>query len=219
MKINVTDVQQLVPSSVKLGFYLYDTNTKESLCINENETFPLASVAKWIASSIAFQAGIVVEPVVIEEAIYKHSTEAYLSILEKMSSQEINKELQQRGLELVIHKDNTSITNNYGTPASIFQLMHSLYESMDKSNLIFQALKQQEDFDGFRFSGPYEWLHMTGGLAGVCNDVGYLYIEDRVLLCIGLLQTNDTHIEWQTLERILQHIGALIVKKYTEERV
>lgn len=216
MRVSVKDIGQFVPPSAKLGFYLYDTKTKETLCINENETFPLASIAKWIAGSIAFCTGRYETPITIAEAICKHSKGAYVSILEQMSISEINRELQHRELEIVIHQDNMSVTNNYGTPASIFQFMNSLYEEAKKNTLIFRALKQQEDPDGFRFPSQYEWLHMTGGLQNVCNDAGYLYLEDRVLICIGFIQTNDEHVKWHMLERVLQHIGTLIVREYTE---
>ncbi|MEI4828429.1 hypothetical protein WAX78_03000 [Bacillus sp. FJAT-53711] len=54
-KIFVKNVQKLIPISMELGLYLYDTKTKESLCINENKKFPLASVAKWIVGSVAYK--------------------------------------------------------------------------------------------------------------------------------------------------------------------
>ncbi|MGG2091961.1 hypothetical protein AB1283_04425 [Bacillus sp. S13(2024)] len=53
-KFFVKDVPKLIPISMELFLYLYDTKTKESLYINENKKFPLASIAKWIVGSIVF---------------------------------------------------------------------------------------------------------------------------------------------------------------------
>ncbi|MEH6892240.1 hypothetical protein V7024_21745, partial [Bacillus sp. JJ864] len=74
-KLLIKDIPQLIPSSVEIGLYLYDTKTKETLCINENKKFPLASLAKWIVSSIAFQKNEYIAPISIKESISKHSRE------------------------------------------------------------------------------------------------------------------------------------------------
>ncbi|ENQ3080118.1 serine hydrolase [Bacillus cereus] len=213
-KLLIKDILQLIPSSVEIGLYLYDTKTKETLCINENKKFPLASLAKWIVGSIAFQKHEYITPITIKEAISKHSREAYDSIVEKIDIEEINSELQHMKLDILVNKDNTSIIQNCGTPASVFQFMKFLYQYKKENMLIFESLKEQEDPDGFRFSNQYEWLHMTGGLETVCNDVGYLYLEDRVLFCIGFVQAKGENTEWYQLEQVLKNIGELIVQTY-----
>ncbi|WP_020062381.1 serine hydrolase [Bacillus sp. 123MFChir2] len=213
-KLLIKDFSQLIPSSVEIGLYLYDTKTKETLCINENKKFPLASLAKWIVGSIAFQKHEYIAPLTIKKAISKHSREAYDSILEKIDIREINTELRYRKLDILVNKDNTSITQNCGTPASIFQFMKFLYQYEKENTFIFESLKEQEDPDGFRFSNQYEWLHMTGGLETVCNDVGYLYLEDRVLFCIGFVRAKGENTEWHQLEQALKNIGELIVQTY-----
>ncbi|ENQ3106942.1 serine hydrolase [Bacillus cereus] len=216
-KLLIKDIQQLIPSSVEVGLYLYDTKTRETLCINENKKFPLASLAKWIVGSIAFQKNEHIAPITIKEAIRKHSREAYDSILEKIDIREMNIELQHMKLDILVNKDNTSITKNCGTPASVFQFMKFLYKHETENMFIFESLKEQEDPDGFRFSNQHEWLHMTGGLETVCNDAGYLYLEDRVLFCIGFVQASDENTEWYQLEQVLQNIGELIVQTYKNE--
>lgn len=216
-KLLIKDIQQLIPSSVEIGLYLYDTKTKATLCINENKKFPLASLAKWIVGSIAFQKNEHIAPITIKEAISKHSREAYNSILGRMDIKEINVELQHMNLDILVNKDNTSIIKNCGTPASVFQFMKFLYKHEKENMFIFESLKEQEDPDGFQFSKQYEWLHMTGGLATVCNDVGYLYLEDRVLFCIGFVQAIDANTEWYQLEQVLKNIGERIVQTYKNE--
>ncbi|MEH6892467.1 serine hydrolase, partial [Bacillus sp. JJ864] len=136
------------------------------------------------------------------------------SILEKFDIREINIELKYRKLNILVNKDNTSITQNCGTPASVFQFMKFLYQYEKENTFIFESLKEQEDPDGFRFSNQYEWLHMTGGLETVCNDVGYLYSKDRVLFCIGLVRAYGENTEWYQLEQVLKNIGELIVQTY-----
>ncbi|MEI4803943.1 serine hydrolase [Bacillus sp. NPDC077411] len=213
----IKDVQQLIPSSVEIGLYLYDTKTNETLCINENKKFPLASLAKWIVGSIAFQKSEHIAPMTIKEAIRKHSREAYDCILEKIDIREMNIELQHMKLDILVNKDNTNITKNCGTPASVFQFMKFLYKHEKENMFIFESLKEQEDPDGFQFSNQYEWLHMTGGLETVCNDVGYLYLEDRVLFCIGFVRAYDENTAWYQLEQVLKNIGELIVQTYKNE--
>lgn len=127
-KLLIKDVLKLIPSSVEIGLYLYDAKTKETLCINENKKFPLASLAKWIVGSIAFQKHEHIVPITIKEAISKHSREAYDSILERIDIREMNIELQYMKLDIFVNKDNTSITQNCGTPASVFQFMKFLYQ-------------------------------------------------------------------------------------------
>ncbi|SFI80831.1 MULTISPECIES: serine hydrolase [unclassified Bacillus (in: firmicutes)] len=210
----IKDVQQLIPSSVEIGLYLYDTKTNETLCINENQKFPLASLTKWIVGSIAFQKSEHIAPMTIKEAIRKHSREAYDCILEKIDIREMNIELQHMKLDILVNKDNTNITKNCGTPASVFQFMKFLYKHEKENMFIFESLKEQEDPDGFQFSNQYEWLHMTGGLETVCNDVGYLYLEDRVLFCIGFVRAYDENTAWYQLEQVLKNIGELIVQTY-----
>lgn len=213
----IKDVQQLIPSSVEIGLYLYDTKTNETLCINENQKFPLASLTKWIVGSIAFQKSEHIAPMTIKEAIRKHSREAYDCILEKIDIREMNIELQHMKLDILINKDNTNITKNCGTPASVFQFMKFLYKHEKENMFIFESLKEQEDPDGFQFSNQYEWLHMTGGLETVCNDVGYLYLEDRVLFCIGFVRAYNKNTAWYQLEQALKNIGELIVQTYKNE--
>ncbi|MCM3736746.1 class A beta-lactamase-related serine hydrolase [Bacillus cytotoxicus] len=216
-RLLIKDIQQLIPSSVELGLYLYDTKTKETLCINENKKFPLASLAKWIVGSIAFQKNESIAPITIKEVISKHSRKAYDFILERIDIREINIELQHMKLDILVNRDNMSITENCGTPASVFQFMEFLYQYEKENLIVFESLKEQEDLDGFRFSNRYEWLHMTGGLKTVCNDAGYLYLEDRVLFCIGFVQATDESTEWYQLEQVLKNIGVLIGKTYKNE--
>lgn len=213
----IKDVQQLIPSFVEIGLYLFDTKTNETLCINENQKFPLASLTKWIVGSIAFQKSEHIAPMTIKEAIRKHSREAYDCILEKIDIREMNIELQHMKLDILINKDNTNITKNCGTPASVFQFMKFLYKHEKENMFIFESLKEQEDPDGFQFSNQYEWLHMTGGLETVCNDVGYLYLEDRVLFCIGFVRAYNKNTAWYQLEQALKNIGELIVQTYKNE--
>ncbi|MGG2015027.1 serine hydrolase [Bacillus sp. S10(2024)] len=214
-KLLIKDVQQFIPSTVEIGLYLYDTKTKETLCINENKNFPLASLAKWIVGSIAFQKSKHIAPITIKEVISKHSRKAYDSILERIDIRKINSELQHMELDILVNKDNMSITKNCGTPVSIFQFMKFLYQYEKDNMLVFESLKEQEDPDGFRFSNDeHEWLHMTGGLETVCNDAGYLYLEDRVLFCVGFVQAIDENTEWYQLEQVLKNIGELIVQTY-----
>lgn len=53
-----SEITQLVPPNVKLGFYLLDTKTKEQIVINENDWFPLASVSKLITAIFALAKNI-----------------------------------------------------------------------------------------------------------------------------------------------------------------
>ncbi|MEI4828428.1 serine hydrolase [Bacillus sp. FJAT-53711] len=157
-----------------------------------------------------------IEHAMIKEAISKHSRKAYDYILEKVDINEINIELQHIGLDIIVNKDNTSINENCGTATSVFNFMKCLYETEKDNILIFESLKEQEDPDGFQFPTQYEWLHMTGGLDKFCNDVGYLYLEDRVLMCIGFVHAYEENIEWYQLEQVLKEIGELVVHTYTK---
>lgn len=54
---------------------------------------------------------------------------------------------------------------------------------------------------------------MTGGMEGICNEIGYLKLEDRTIICIGFLKSIK-EIEWNKLEEIMTEIGEIILDHY-----
>ena len=96
----------------------------------------------------------------------------------------------------------------------------TLWELIQKENeqeSIIIALEEQEDQDGFRFNEMMvveEWIHMTGGLERVCNDVGLLRIRENKLICVGSIFSNDESMKWKELEFTMRKIGKLIVEDY-----
>lgn len=40
-----------------------------------------------------------------------------------------------------------------------------------------------------------------------CNDVGFLFQEDRVVIVVGLVKTEDPMVGWNELEETLKGIG------------
>ncbi|MFD6509247.1 serine hydrolase [Bacillus sp. NPDC060175] len=213
-----SEITKLVPSNVKLGFYLLDTKTKEQIVINENDWFPLASVSKLITAIFALAKNINIKRENIFNVISKHCGSSYKRLLEEISSEEINRRLVELNIEIKVDNDNKDIANNLGTPNGIHKILSLLLEgelldSISK-HLIIKSLEQQNDEDGFKLNKYYNWYHMTGGLDGVCNDIGYFEFEDRKIIVIGLIETTDTNAEWYHLEEILQKIGRIIVSNY-----
>ncbi|EOP60284.1 hypothetical protein IKQ_06000 [Bacillus cereus VDM053] len=213
-----SEITQLVPPNVKLGFYLLDTKTNEQIVINENDWFPLASVSKLITAIFALVKNINIKKEDIFNVISRHCDNSYKKILEEISSEEINNRLAKLNIEIKVDNNNKDKINNLGTPNGIHRILSLLLEGdlLDSSSkhLIIKSLEQQNDEDGFKLNGHYNWYHMTGGLEGVCNDIGYLEFEDRKIIVIGLIETTDTNVEWYHLEETLQKIGRIIISNY-----
>ncbi|MEH6980264.1 serine hydrolase, partial [Bacillus pseudomycoides] len=154
----------------------------------------------------------------IFNAISKHCGSSYKRLLEKISSEEINRQLVELNIEIKVDDDNKDIANNLGTPNGIYKILSLLLEGelLDSisNHLIIKSLEQQNDEDGFKLNKHYNWYHMTGGLDGVCNDIGYFKFKDRKIIVIGLIKTTDTDVEWYHLEETLQKIGRIIVSNY-----
>lgn len=53
---------------------------------------------------------------------------------------------------------------------------------------------------------------MTGGLEGVCNDVGFFEVNGRTIIVVGLVEAQDNQIQWEQLEQTLQKIGVLCLE-------
>lgn len=216
--ISENEIKELVPSSSKLGFYLYDTLSDEYLVINENDWFPLASISKLLTAIMGLLKNTNIEREVIIDSISKHCGTSYKKILETISDIEINQELKKLDIDLYVHENNQDKVRNSGTAKGIFDILYGLVKGTIISDyskeLIIEGLKLQNDLDGFRFTKEYNWIHMTGGLDGVCNDVGYVELGDRKIIVIGLLETNDPNVEWHELESALQEIGKYIMEDY-----
>ncbi|MED1412640.1 serine hydrolase [Bacillus paramycoides] len=213
-----SEITQLVPPNVKLGFYLLDTKTKEQIVINENDWFPLASVSKLITAIFALAKNINIKKEDIFNVISRHCDSSYKRLLEEISSEEINSQLAKLNIEIKVDNDNKDKVNNLGTPNGIHTILSLLLEGelleSSSKHLVIKSLEQQNDEDGFKLNKHSNWYHMTGGLEGVCNDIGYLEFEDRKIIIIGLIETTDTDTEWYHLEETLQKIGKIIMSNY-----
>lgn len=208
------EIIRLVPEEMTLGFALYDLKTGKTILINENEEFPLASLAKFISAVIAVERGLKVQEEAIYKAIAEHSSHAYKEILLELSDEEMNTELKSRGLQIHIHADNKNKQENCGTPSAIMKFL-KMTRNHDME-VVIKALKDQNDPDGFRFQRFSEgkWLHMTGGLDGVCNDIGFWKLPDRMMICVGLMKSCIDSVEWTSLEKKMKEIGEVITNAY-----
>lgn len=206
----ISEISELIPANMKLGFYYYDTKTKERMMINEHDWFPLASVTKFITSIFAWREEAYTDPEDIQRAISEHNQDSYEQLIEVISNEVLNSRLLNNNIDLKLHKNNKDKINNKGTPSSIFTILENLLNNENnQSTVIIHALKDQQDKDGFRLD-QLNWHHMTGGLEGVCNDIGFIKLEDRKVILIGLLECSDPEVKWFQLEGILRDIGNLI---------
>ncbi|WP_201713986.1 serine hydrolase [Rossellomorea arthrocnemi] len=202
----------LIPPNTKFGFYLHDTETMETVTINEEKWFPLASIAKWVTAILVSRNG---HPVVKEDvysAICEHNHKSYLNLLQEHPDLSINVLLEEMGIDCKVSSQNRDIVNNTGTPKGLFKMMDMLlHEGLNREyrTNIIEGMKNQVDPDGFRFSIP--WFHMTGGLEGVCNDVGFIEKEGKQIIVIGLLYCQDPSVEWTDLEKVMNKIGVAIM--------
>ncbi|MBN8191275.1 serine hydrolase [Bacillus sp. NTK074B] len=213
MKLKETQALQsiitsLIPSHTLFGFYLHDTNTKETITINEDERLPLASVSKWITSILVSRS----THSVVNEDLYltvcEHSTGSYVNLIHELPEQYLNDSLASLDVDCKVSDQNRDTVNNIGTPKGLFQMMDLLLGKglkPDHKEAIMKGMKHQSDPDGFCFSLP--WFHMTGGLEGVCNDVGFIKTDETVVIVIGLLHCQDPLVEWNELEKLMSTIG------------
>ena len=220
--ISENEIKELVPSTSKLGFYLYDTMSDEHVVINENDWFPLASISKLLTAIMGLLKNPTIERKVILDSISKHCGTSYKKIIETISDIEINQELKKLDIDLHVHENNQDKVRNRGSAKGVFDILYGLLKgeiiSDYSKELIMEGLKLQNDLDGFRFTKEYNWIHMTGGLDGVCNDVGYIEVGDREIIVIGLLETKDPNMEWNELESTLQEIGKYIMEDYKNRK-
>lgn len=208
------EIQLLLKENIDLGLYIYDTKSQEAFMFNEEELFPLASIAKFITAIFSMSKKASSDAVF--QSIAYHDAEAYIKLNSLFTENELNHRLSSIGLEIKVNLDNRSLIENIATPKSVFLLLHALYERKlldeESTTFILQVLEEQSDVDGFRLNG--RWLHMTGGLDGVCNDVGFLVLEDRVLILVGFVKTKHSEIGWYELEALLKSIGEQIQANY-----
>ncbi len=210
-------ITEQVPSNTLFGFYLYDTNSKETITINEDEWFPLASVAKWITSILVSRSNYSVANEDLYLTVCGHSNVSYMNLIEELPEQYLNESLARLNVECKVSDKNRDKVNNIGTPKGLFQMMDLLLHESSKPDhreAILKGMKNQEDPDGFRFSLP--WFHMTGGLEGVCNDIGFIKTDDVQFIVIGLLHCQDPSVEWTELEKFMRKIGDA-VERYIKE--
>ena len=221
--ISENEIKELVPSTSKLGLYLYDTMSGEHLVINENDWFPLASISKLVTAIMGLLKNTNIEREVIIDSISKHCGTSYKKIVETISDKEINQDLKKWDIDLHVHENNQNKVRNRGTAKGVFEILFGLLKGTIISDypkeLIIEGLMLQNDIDGFRFTKEYNWIHMTGGLDGVCNDVGYVDLRDRKIIVIGLLESKDPNVEWQELETALQEIGKYIMEDYKNRKI
>ncbi len=212
--IPIEKIKEAVPEGMELGFALLDTKTGEKILFNAEEEFPLASVAKFITAVVAFSKSDV-EGNSVTDAISVHSKEAFGELLETTGQENLNSFLKESGLNLSIDADNTDRAKNVGTPAAMMEFLSLLLEGKilppEKLALVMDALKNQEDPDGFGFHlHAKKWLHMTGGLEGVCVDAGYVPTDDGCPIVVGFVKADPQMHEWKTFKATLGRIGNLI---------
>ncbi|TYS83514.1 serine hydrolase [Rossellomorea aquimaris] len=212
------EILRLIPRNVKLSFLFYDTGSKQKVSINEDEMLPLASITKLITAAFVLQKHTRYNQEDIFSCISKHSNEAYSNLLSEITTSEINSMLSSLNIDIRITKDNRDREKNIGSAKGIYDFLSNILSSKDlsteKKQLILHSLNNQSDLDGFRLFESGNWAHMTGGMNGVCNDVGILELQNNRIFVIGLIKTDDLSIEWEHLENLLQKVGKLITKEY-----
>jgi hypothetical protein len=124
--ISGNEINELVPSTCKLGFYLYDTMLDEHLVINENDWFPLASISKLLTAVMGLLKNPNIEREVIIDSISKHCGSSYKKIIETISDKEINQELKKLTIDLHVHENNQDKVRNRGTAKGVFDILFSL---------------------------------------------------------------------------------------------
>jgi hypothetical protein len=151
----------------------------------------------------------------IVDSISKHCGISYEKIMEQVPDEELNQQLRELNIDLKVNANNQDKAKNSGTAKGVFEVLYHLLNGgiLDDcpKQWIMEGLRLQNDVDGFRFRKDNNWNHMTGGLDGVCNDVGYVEFGTRKIIVIGLLETKDPNVEWYQLEATMQKIGEHIM--------
>ncbi|UNL87542.1 serine hydrolase [Priestia koreensis] len=214
-------ITKLIPRNVELGLFLYNFQNDEKIAINENKLLPLASITKLIVACLALQNGTSLNKQVIFDSISIHSNESYNKILSELSIPEINAMFKVENTDLHINSDNRDAINNIGSAQGLYYFLSDMLVgeklSFKDKKIVLNALKKQQDIDGFRFHDIGTWAHMTGGMDGICNDIGILEIDNQKYFIAGLVKTDDLSINWMTLEKTLQDIGEIIKQVVTVE--
>lgn len=121
-------INRIIPNDFFLGFCLKDTLTGEQVCINEEESFPLASIAKFISSVGALETNNNIPEDLIRKAISNHSNESFYKMLDIVDIDTINENLCKKDINIQIDRDNTSWENNYASPISMLKFLDYLYK-------------------------------------------------------------------------------------------
>lgn len=219
MKHSLQLSRHLSSSVYSLGLAVYDEKNGRSFGFNENQHFPLASVAKLIVAASALSSCNEPEPLreQVHRAISQHDREATTDLLAHAGGVDrVNQQLRLRGLAIRIHADQRNRTENTGTPQAMVRYLQDLVNGRIVPGaglqMVLEALKCQEDPDsmfGRVSTAPALWLHMTGGFEGVCNDVGILELPSRRVLCC-LFVTGDPQGDWSRLSAFMEDTGRLL---------
>jgi hypothetical protein len=209
------NVEQRHDKNFETGFYIKHLNTGKVWKQNENTLFPLASVAKMIASVFVSKYNESIPQGLINQAIAEHSNTAYQSILSIQNENAINQFLHNHQYKLCISRDNRDIDSNCGSPFSLAAFIeNAIFGDLlpaSSKQLIYESLKNQMDDDGFRLNTAGTWAHMTGGLETLCADIGILeHNHEKIIFC-GFANARHNNIEWALLEQQLTQIGQYIL--------
>lgn len=205
-------------SGQTLGFGLAGPDGTIQTLINPDRFFPLASVAKLITAvgAAAHEPGGALNDWMMA-AIRDHDREATAQLLEAAGGAgRINTWLRDAGFaHMRVHADNRDPEANAATPRTVLSFLHRLAAggliTGPALDAVMTALARQSDPDGLLSGlGPgTAWHHMTGGMAGVCNDVGFLRSRAGTITCCAFVE-GDPQGEWYELEQTLGRVGAAI---------
>lgn len=189
----------------------------EPVLLNPDRPFAMASVAKLIIAVAALRTGRPVADELVLRAVSHHDGQATGALMEAAGGEaEVNAWLSSSGWGTIrVAADNRSRTGNIATPRALHYFVSRLVagQLLDGGGLalVRRALIEQVDPDGLLsgLSPGSRWLHMTGGMDGVCNDVGILVADGREYICAVLAEA-DPDGDWSQLERTVGRVGSAI---------
>lgn len=212
--------QLAIASEIRLGVSVWMDGWEQEIGHNQEQRFPLASVAKLLIAAVTLQMqqqGGVSPQIDLREPVYRavslHDREASTWLSTQAGGvAQINRMLAQAGLHSLHVTDHHAEPENSGTPRDLTRLLRQLtartFPEGEAADLVLRALENQADPDGVRSGIPPEcaWAHMTGGLTDVCNDVGIIRWDGGSALLSVMAQGA---LPWERLERLVGEVGRL----------
>lgn len=200
------------------GIFIKNLSTGQEVSLNEEESFPSASLYKLFVMYTLYQKGVKGEEDNIKAMITVSSNESSLYLVDKYTSwAEMTEIMQGLGLKNTTLNQNPIIT----TPKDVAKLLELISlgkaVNLEASIAMLELMASQEINDRIPFSLPAKTLvaHKTGELEDVRHDAGVIITpENNFILVLMSKGSPDPESVKPVMSKISKEVYDFFIKQW-----